>query len=180
MAKASSTAATFTELSDLLGAQKTVTELFKLANDDSFKRAARSLNPDELTELRKQYKAAQSALDGKVRLEEFDGQILNIIDIDYWQSDQFVDESKGQTGEGVTLKYRPENEIGKVYKSLTSSSVLVRFAKQFETPPTEANPVRVMVHLEPVRDVDRARLGQRVWKIKRLPNRGEENTGSPF
>ena len=166
-----------------LRACKTVTDLFKLANSDDFKASAAKLNPNELRELRAEYRSMQTSLDGKVKLDMFDGQIVHIADIDYWKTDRFVDEARGQTGDGVTLTIYPENDPDKRYRALTSSAIIVRFAANVDVPPTRENPIRALLTLVPVKDPERAAKGQKMWKIKRLapahkPGDGSEN--SPF
>ena len=172
----STASSTLTALTKRLDGMETVTDLFKLANSDEFKTAAHSLTPAELKALRDSYRDRQTRLDGKVKLDVFDGQVLQIIDLEYWHSDQY-------DNDGVTLKFHPETDLSKTYKALTSSAPIVRFANQFDTPPTAANPARVLVALKPVSDPERAAKGQKVWTIKRLSSPqhvGDGSEGLPF
>lgn len=142
---------------------ETVTELFKLANSEDFRKDAHTLEADELTSLRAAYRAAQQKLDGKIKLETFDGQVINVVDVDWWHSDQF-------NNDGVTIRFQPESDLGRTYKALTSSAPVVRFFDRLGFVPTKENPIRVLVKLEPVSDPKRAAQGQRIWTIKRLPS----------
>jgi hypothetical protein len=144
-----------------------LSELFKLANDPDFQSAVATLNDADKASLRGLYSERRDALDVKVKLETFDGQVINVVGIDWWHSDRFVDESKGQTGDGVTLHVRTAPD--KLVKVLTSSSPVVRFCNRLRDLPSEAKPVRVFVELVPVRDPARAARGQMMWSIKQMP-----------
>lgn len=167
-------AGTLDVLRGLLNDQGTVTDLYRLAASDDFKRNAGNLSATDLKTLRATYHERMQALDGKVKLEMFDGQVLHIVSVDWWHSDTF-------DNDGVTLHFRPESDLSKRYKGLTSSAPIVRFANMLKDVPTEHSPVRVLIALEPVRDADRAKQGQKRWTIKRLPMPNEQDTGgSPF
>jgi hypothetical protein len=169
--------AEYNDLADKLAACATVTELFKLASSDAWHEAVRRLDPDALDALRGVYKQRQTTLDGKVRLAEFDGQTLRLVGVDWWHSDQF---DQGPTeGEGVTLIFRPETDLNKRYKAVTSAVTIVRFCNRLPDVPTEDHPLRVQVKQVPVSDPDRAAKGQRMWTIKRLPM-GETRAATPF
>lgn len=156
-------------LTAALRAAPNMGELFKLANDDEFKTAVATLTPDAVKTLRGTYKEMQGNLDGKVRLDQFDGQIVNVVGIDWWHSDRFTDESRGQTGDGVSLHIRTEREPDKLVKAMTSSAPIVNFCNRLRIPPTEASPLRVFLSLVPVRDPERAAKGQQMWSIKTMP-----------
>lgn len=155
-------------------------ELFKLANDPEFQAAVAILSEPDKKALRAVFSERRDALDVKVKLDTFDGQVINLVGIDWWHSDRFVDESKGQTGDGVTLHVRQDD--GKIVKCLTSSSPVVRFCNRLRDLPSEHKPMRVFVELVPVRDPARAARGQMMWSIKPMPAvRVSTNTdGAPF
>lgn len=161
-----------------LKASATVTDLFKLAASEDFKLSVSALKPDEQKVLRATYKEVQTALDGKVRLDTYDGQVVLIVGADWWHSDQY-------DADGVTLHIRAEREPDKLVKVLTSSAPVVRFAKRFANQlrevPSEAHPVRAFVQLVPVRDPARAKLGHKIWSIKSLPPARQASEGGvPF
>ena len=153
---------TLANLTTALKGTQTITELFKLANDDDFKEAVATLKPEDVKALRAVYKEMQTNLDGKVRLDTFDGQIVNIVGIDWWHSDQYQ-------ADGVSLHLRAERDPSKVVKTMTSSAPIVTFCNRVKAPPSESAPLRVFLSLVPVRDPERAARGQKVWSIKALP-----------
>jgi hypothetical protein len=155
-------------------------ELFKLANDPEFQSAVATLSDADKKTLRGVFAERRDALDVKVKLDTFDGMVINLVGIDWWHSDRYVDESKGQTGDGVTLHVRQDD--GKIVKALTSSSPVVRFCNRLRELPSENKPMRVFLELVPVRDPTRAARGQMMWSIKAMPPaRASNNTdGAPF
>lgn len=160
---------TLATLSDALRATTTITELFKLGSDDVFRDAVATLKAADQTSLRAVYNEMRTNLDGKVRLDQFDGQVVNIVGIDWWHSDRFTDESRGQTGDGVSLHLRTEREPDKTVKTMTSSAPIVNFCNRIRVPPTVDRPLRVFLQLVPVRDPERAAKGQKMWSIKQMP-----------
>jgi hypothetical protein len=166
---------TIDNMSAALRATSTITDLFKLANDDEFKLSVARLTPDETKTLRTVYKEMQTSLDGKVKLESFDGQVVNIVGIDWWHSDTY-------DNDGVSLHIRSEREPDKKVKCLTSSAPVVTFANRLRDLPTEQKPLRVFLALAPVRDAERAAKGQKMWSIKAMPPaRGHDGNGNvPF
>lgn len=154
-------------MSKALEASPTLAELFKLANDPAFKDAVAGLSESDVKTLRTVYQARRDVLDVKVPLETFDGQVIRIVAIDWWHSDRFVDETKGQTGDGVTLHVRQTPD--KLVKCLTSSAPVLRFCNRLQELPSESKPVRAFVELIPVRDPARAARGQKMWSIKQMP-----------
>lgn len=164
-------------LTDHLKSQSTVSDLFRLASSDAFKEAVYALPPADQDTLRQTYRECQISLDGKVKLDEYDDQILRVIEVFYWQTDRFLD--KNPSGEGVTIAYHPESDLKLRRKSLTSSAPVVRFFNNLREQPSEEAPIRVHVKLVPVRDPKRAAEGQRIWSIRRLPMAGQA-VASPF
>jgi len=159
-----------------LRASATVTDLFKLASSDLFRAAAAALPPEEVKALREEYRSCQTALDGKVKLEQFDGQVLNLTGVEWWHSETF-------DNDGVTLRFWPEHDSAHSFKALTSSAPIVRFCNRFGAEgalPTPQKPARVIVQLQPVKDAERARQGQKIWTIKALPTPTATPGGSPF
>src|SRR5215471_1557660 len=152
----------FEGLAQALREQTNVSDLFKLAGSDDFKLDAQKLTPPEIKELRSLYHTLQTQLDGKVKLEMFDGQVLLITDIQWWHSDDW-------DNDGVTIRFHPERDAEKTYKSLTSSARIVGFCGKLRDVPSEQDPVRVVVNLQPVRDKERAAQGQKQWDIRQLP-----------
>jgi hypothetical protein len=166
---------TLATLSAALRANKTITDLFKLANDDEFKLSVARIGSEDVKSLRLVYKEMQTSLDGKVRLETFDGQVVNIVGIDWWHSDAY-------DNDGVSLHIRSEREPDTKVKALTSSAPVVTFCNRLRELPTESKPIRVMLSLQPVRDAERAARGQKIWSVKLMPPaRGQGVDGSvPF
>ena len=151
---------------------KSVTDLFKLASSDDFKSAAQALNPGDVKQLRAVYHARQQELDGQVKMADLDGQTVNIVGIEWWQSDY---------GDGVTLKFRTESEPDKLYKTRTSSAPVVTFTTRIREVPSEAEPVRAFFQQVPVSDAKRAAEGQKKWTVRRLPPVVKNMTGgAPF
>lgn len=164
----------YQRLATQLREQNTVTDLFKLAASDEFKLAASGLEPADLKRLRDLYNETRADLDGKVKLDTFDGQVVNIVNVEWWHSDGF-------DADGVTLTIRPEREPDKKYRALTSSMAVVQFANSLKEVPTEKAPVRVMLQLVPVTDTKRAAQGHKKWSIKRLAHVQTRNEqGTPF
>lgn len=157
-------------------------DLFKLASSDDFRAASTTLQPAELKQLRELYRSRKDDLDGKTRLNEFDGQIINITDVQFWHTDKFLD--KNPSGNGVTLSYYPENEPERKCRSMTSSSIVYRFATSIcsPMPPTRSEPARAHIELVPVKDAKRAAEGQKQWQFRLLPTLARDNglEGSPF
>jgi len=147
-------------LAQQLDACTTVTDLFKLASSDAFRAGAATLNESEVKTLRGVYHARQQSLDGAIKMDQLDGQTVNVVSIDWWQSDY---------GDGVTLTVHPEREPDKTYKTRTSSAPVVNFARRLRETPTEKAPVRALFQLVPVSDPERAKLGQKRWNVRRLP-----------
>ena len=165
---------TLVNLTDALRASTTVTDLYKLANDDTFKDAVASLKPEEVKTLRDAYKTFQTSLDGKVKLDTFDGQVINLVGIDWWHSDAY-------DADGVSLHIRTEREPEKLTKALTSSAPVVTFCNRLRELPSESKPLRVMLSLVPVRDPERAARGQKIWQVKQMPPaRGQSDGSVPF
>lgn len=164
----------YNKLADEVGAQETVTDLFKLANSDGFKAQATQLSPDDLKALRQLYRERMKDLDGKVRLQDFVGQTLNLTDVEFWHSDTW-------NNDGVTLRFHLDDS-SRAYKALTSSASVVRFASGLDPLPSKDNPVRVLLDARPVSDEKRAAQGQKVFRIKRLaaPTRATGEDGAPF
>jgi hypothetical protein len=168
-------------MSAALKASPSLTELFKLANDDEFKSAVYTLSAKDQTALRATYQEMRTRLDDKVKLESFDGQIVNIVGIDWWHSDRFTDESKGQTGDGVSLHLRTERDPETTVKAMTSSAPIVNFCNRLRLPPSVDRPLRVYLNLVPVRDPERAARGQKMWSIKQMPTpRSQSADNVPF
>lgn len=162
-----------------LKAQTNTTDLFRLATSDEFKGEAAALPPADLKALRDAYNALRTDMDGKVRLDTFEGQIVYLVGIDWWHSDNSFGRDREGT-DGVTLHIKPENS-DKVYRALTSSAPVVQFANGLREPPSEKEPLRVMLNLVPVADRKRAAEGQKKWQIKRLAMPRERNVdGAPF
>lgn len=153
---------TLANLSGALRATSTITDLFKLANDDEFKASVARLPSEEVKQLRTVYNEHRTDVDGKVKLESFDGQVVNIVGIDWWHSDAY-------DNDGVSLHIRTEREPDKKVKALTSSAPVVTFANRLRDVPSEAKPLRVMLTLVPVRDPERAARGQKIWQVKQMP-----------
>lgn len=164
----------YATLAATLGSAQTITELFKTANGDDFKAATRELHPDDLASLRTIYRERQKELDGKVRLQDYVGENLNITDIEFWHSATW-------DNDGVTLRFHLDNSMQQ-YKALTSSSPIVRFATNLDTVPTPENPVRILLSARPVSDEKRAAAGQKIFTVKRLPDgkRTDGSEGAPF
>jgi hypothetical protein len=169
------TAPTLENMSVALRDSANITDLFKTANDDEFKAAVATLKQDDVKALRAVYNEARTRLDGKVRLDTFDGQVINLVGIDWWHSD-------AQDKDGVTLHIRSERKPDELYKCLTSSAPVVTFANRLRDLPSEAKPLRVVLTLIPVRDPKRAAEGQKIWQVKQMPPaRGHDADGSvPF
>lgn len=169
-------------LSAALREPTTLADLFKLANDEDFKLAVAQLTDADTKALRTLFVERRDVVDVKVKLDTFDGQVITIVGIDWWRSERFVDEARGQTGEGVTLHIRTDADH--VVKALTSSSPIVRFCGRLsgDKLPSEHKPLRVFVELVPVRDPARAARGQMMWSIKALPPERPRTTvdGVPF
>lgn len=157
--------------------------LFKIAATPDFKAAASTLPPAELKKLRELYVSRKDDLDGKTKLENFDGQIINITDIRFWHTDKTFG-NPNFDGNGVTLTYSPESDPRRVCRSMTSSSIVYRFATKActPTPPTLSNPVRAHIELVPVKDEKRAAEGQKQWQFRLMPTLTRDNgeAGSPF
>lgn len=166
---AEATKPTYKSLSEHLKACQTVTDLFKLANSDAFRDASHALSAADLDTLREDYRAMQIQLDGRVKLDQFDGQIIQIVGVEWWHSDTYDQGATG--GDGVTIFFRQENAPApKRYKAATSSAPIVRFCNRFaNVVPSEQSPTRVQIKLIPVSDPERAAKGQRIWTIKMLP-----------
>lgn len=154
--------------------------LFKVAGSPDFRAASATLAPAELKRLRELYVTRKNDLDGRTKLDEFDGQIISITDILFWHTDKY--ENNG--GNGVTLTYTPESDPTRLCRSMTSSSLVYRFATSAcdPAPPTASDPVRVLIQLVPVRDPERAAKGQRQWQFRLMPTLTRDNglEGSPF
>ena len=150
----------------------TVTDLFKLASSDAFRAGALNLTESDHKSLRGVYQARYQALDGAIKMEQLNGQTVNVVGIDWWQSDY---------GDGVTFHVHPEREPDKLYKARTSSAPCVNFAQRLRETPTEKEPVRALFQLVPVSDPQRAALGQMRWNIRRLPPLAARSEGGvPF
>jgi hypothetical protein len=162
-------------MSAALTASTTMTDLFKLANDDEFKLAVASLNEPDKKSLRATYQGLREKLDGKAKLDQFDGQVVNLVGIDWWHSDAY-------DNDGVSLHIRTESEPDKLYKALTSSAAVVTFCNRLRELPTDAKPLRVILAKIPVRDAERAARGQMQWSVKQMPPaRGQASDGGvPF
>lgn len=154
--------------------------LFKLASAPDFGEAAKSLDAVDLKRLRELYKQRKADLDGKTRLDVFDGEIINVVDIQFWHTDKY----QNNDGKGVTLTYFPESEPTRRCRSMTTSSIVYRFATSAcnPRPPTPSDPCRVMIDLVPVKDAERAAKGQKQWQFRILPTPTRDNgeEGSPF
>lgn len=159
------------------------TALFKLANHADFRAAAHTLSAAELKKLRELYVSRKNDLDGRTRLDEFDGQTIRITDIMFWRTDKTFG-NPNFSGEGVTLTYSPETDLTRVCRSMTSSATVYRFATAAcnPTPPTRTDPVRAHIELVPVKDLKRAAEGQKQWQFRLLPSATRDNgeEGSPF
>jgi hypothetical protein len=102
-----------------------------------------------------------------------------LVGIDWWHTDQSFGKNTDGT-DGVTLHIKPENSE-KLYRALTSSAPIVAFCQTLRTPPSDKEPLRVMLNKVPVADPRRAREGQTKWQIKRLNMPGQRNIdGAPF
>lgn len=177
---------TFESLSAALQACEDTAALFKLANTDAFGNAAHQLAPDQLKTLRELYRRRKVDLDGKLKLEAFNGQIIRIVGCNFWHSDRFTKINPNATGDGVTLTYHPESQLERTCRSLTTSPVIFRFMRQQTSDgakmPHEDRPIRALPELVPVRDAKRAAAGQRIWSIQRLPmpDEADGSENSPF
>ena len=147
-------------LSSSLTACTNMADLFKLASSDGFKEDAASLSPADVVTLRGVYNARKELLDNQVQIATLDGVIINIVGVDWWNSDY---------GAGVTFTFHPESDPGKTLRTRTSARSIVRFSTRWRENPTEQNPVRAVFELVPVSDPERAKLGQKVWNAHRLP-----------
>jgi hypothetical protein len=166
---------TLATLTGALQTSSTMTDLFKLANDDVFKDAVATLPESDKKVLRATYHDMREKLDGKAKLDAFDGQVVNLVGIDWWHSDTY-------DNDGVSLHIRVERDPEKLYKSLTSSAAIVTFCNRLRELPTERKPLRVVINKIPVRDPERAARGQTQWQIKQMPPaRGQSSDGNvPF
>lgn len=165
---------TLANMTAALKAATTVTDLYKLAASEDFRLSVSALKADDQKALREVYKATQTDLDGKVRLDTFNGQVLLLVGVDWWHSDAF-------DNDGVTLHIRPERDPQRLAKALTSSAPVVRFCNGLREVPTEQKPVRILVQLVPVRDPERAKKGHTIWSVKPLPPARElSEGGAPF
>lgn len=149
-------------LSDALRACSNITDLFKLANDDTFKAAVATLKPDDVKTLRATYNDQRVTVDGKVKLEQFEGQVINVVGVSWWHSDAY-------DNDGVSLEIRTEREPDKKYKALTSSAPIVTFCNRLRDLPSAQKPLRIMLTKVPVRDPERAARGQQMWSVKQMP-----------
>jgi hypothetical protein len=161
-------------LTRALTSQTTMTELFKLANDDDFKAAVATLSDANVKALRASYNDMRTRLDGKVKLETYDGQVVNLVGIDWWHSDSY-------DNDGVSLHLRSEREPDKKVKCMTSSAPVVTFCNRLRDLPSEQKPLRIVMSLVPVRDPERAAKGQKIWQVKQMPPaRGQTDSNVPF
>lgn len=165
----------FQKLATQLREQANITELFKVARTDEFVTEASKLPLEDLKRLRDLYNARRAELDGKVRLDTFNGQVVNIVAIEWWHSE-------GYDNDGVSLTMRPEREPDKTYRSLTSSLPIVQFARRLNPQPSEQDPVRAIFELVPVTDRKRASEGHKKWSVRRLPPvvKNTHDGGMPF
>ena len=163
---------TFESMKADLLACKTITDLFKLASSDEFKARVSSLDATGVKQLRAVYHDQQAQLDGQVKMDDLDGQTINIVGLEWWQSDY---------GDGVTIHFHTEREPEKKYKTRTSSAPVVTFSTRIREVPTEKEPVRAFFQKVPVSDAKRAAEGQKKWQVRRLPPlaKGMEG-GAPF
>lgn len=166
---------TFANMDAALRESSNMTDLFKLANDDEFKAAVATLSDSDKKSLRTTYGELRERLDGKVKLEQFDGQVVNLVGIDWWHSEAY-------DNDGVSLHIRTEREPEKLYKALTSSAAVVTFCNRLRDLPSDRKPLRIVLSKVPVRDPARAALGQMQWSIKQMPPaRGQSADGGvPF
>lgn len=164
----------YAQLAHAVGTQETVTDLFRMANSDEFKAATRSLSDADLKALRQIYRERMRELDGKIKLSDYVGQVLNVTDVDFWHSQQWGND-------GVTIRFHLDNS-SQMFKGLTSSAPVVRFFNDLDEMPTNAVPMRILLDQRPVRDAERAAAGQKVFTIKRMPTptRGDGSDGAPF
>lgn len=156
-----------------LNACDNVSELFKLANSEEFRNDISLLGDSEQAKLREVYVARNALLDNRVKLEEFDGQTVMLVDV----------ESLGNTdyGETVKLHIKPENsEV--VYKAISSSAAIVRFTQRLKPLPTPQAPYRIHLAKVPVSNPVDAAKGFRRWTVKMLPynTNAPRTTGAPF
>lgn len=182
---------TYKSLNAQLQGCATISDLQKLATSDDYGLAARQLPADELEQLRDDYRERLKALDGRVRLDVFNGRIVRLVNVEWWHSDTYAKPSSegGTDGEGVTLFIQPEADFehdgvkygaGKRYKASTSSAPIVRFCNRYANAvPSDAAPARVQLQQVPVSDPQRAAAGQKRWDIKQLPM-PTSGGGSPF
>lgn len=170
-------------MAKLLGDCNDTSDLFKLASSDDFRAASTTLPPAELAKLRALYVARKNDLDGKTKLDNFDGQVIVIQDIRFWHTDKTFG-NPDFDGNGVTLTFIAETDPTHVHRSVTSSKLVYRFATDAcnPLPPSPASPVRVHIQLVPVRDAKRAAEGQKQWQFRLLPTATRDNgaDGSPF
>lgn len=161
-------------LASAIANQSTVTDLFRMVNSDEFKDAAHGLLADDLGSLRTIYRERMKELDGKVRLQDYAGNNLNVVDVEYWHSSQF-------DNDGVTLRFHLDDS-SRTYKALTSSAPVVRAFSNLDELPSDAHPMRIYLDMKPVRDEKRAAQGQKIFTVKRLPTgtRGDGSDGAPF
>lgn len=170
---------TYDTLVGQLRASENITDLFKLATSDDFKNAAAALSPDALKRLRDEYNTIRTQMDGKVRLDTFEGQIVYLVGLDWWHSDKSFGRDTDGT-DGITFHIKPENS-DRVYRALTSAAALVSWANNLREPPTEKEPMRVQFSKVPVSDPKRRAEGQTKWQIKRLNMPHQRNIeGAPF
>lgn len=159
------------ELTAILRGCTSVSELYRVTQDPDFIDEVAQL-PDATRErLRRVYVERQAILDNKVKLEEFDGKTAMLVGVEGWTSDY---------GTGVTLHLIPENSE-RIYKALSSSAAIVRFAQRLNPLPTEQHPYRVSLALVPVSNPDNAAKGHKRWTIKMLPlSDTARSSGAPF
>lgn len=156
--------------------QANITDLFRTASSEDFKVMSARLDTTDLKRLRDEYNSLRTALDGKVRLDTFDGIVVNVVGLEWWHSDGF-------DADGVTMHLRTETEPDKRYKVLTSSAPVVQFANSFKADalPSDQHPARVIFALVPVNDRARAAIGHKKWSVKRLSTPQTRTTdGTPF
>lgn len=155
-----------------LNACATVTELFKLSQMPEFQNDISLLGDADKAKLREVYIARQTLLDNRVKLEEFDGQTVLLVDV----------ESLGTTDYGETVKLSIQREDSTVvYKAISSSAAIVRFAQRLKPLPTVSTPY--LIHLEkvPVSNPVDAAKGFKRWTVKLLPrNPNTRSGGAPF
>lgn len=175
--------AQFETLADTLRRCEDSGALFKAARGDDFVTAALTMTIEDRKALRDLYAQLKVDVDGKLRLETFDKQIIRIVGVRFWHTDKTFGKTDA-TGEGVTLTYHPETDPQRTCRSLTSSSVVYRFARRQtddgKAQPSEDDPIRAYIELVAVKDAARAAEGQRVWTIQRLPMPGASDTDLAF